>query len=349
MGLKTGIQPGFLILANQADITAAISERLISLSLTDAVGIESDMLEITLADNDPLAPVEIPPTGAELELFLGYDGAFERMGLFICDEIELAGWPGEMTIRARAATYDKSKGGKTDLQTQKNRSWPAGTMLGAMVAKIASEHGMEPKVAASLAAVELPHTDQADESDINLLIRLAKKYDGIVKPAGGKLVLARRGESKSVSGQSLTPVDLVPSDCTSWRMVMSKRETAGMVVAYWHAVKQAKRNEVKVGSGEPVRRLKQYYPSEAMALSAARADLARRSRGQKTISLACTGSPAIAAEAPLNLSGFRPGVDGGWLITRVTHRLDASGGYLCDLEAEEPNSDSEAVVQVEAQ
>jgi phage protein D len=349
MGLSTGIQPGFMILANQTDITAAISENLISLSLSDAVGIESDLLEITLADNDPLRPIAIPPTGAELELFLGYDGRFQRMGLFICDEIELAGWPGEMTIRARAATYDKSKGGKTDLQTQKNRSWPAGTTLGAMASKIASEHGMEAKVAASLAAIELPHTDQADESDLNLLIRMARKYDAIVKPAGGKLVLAKRGESKSVSGETLPPVSLVPTDCTTWRMVMSKRERAGMVVAYWHAVKQAKRNEVKVGSGEPVRRLKQYYPSEAMALAAARADLSRRSRGQKTISLACTGSPSIAAEAPLTLAGFRPGVDGAWLITRVTHRLDASGGYLCDLEAEEPNSDSEAAVEVDAQ
>lgn len=349
MGLITGIAPGFLILADQIDITATVSERLISLAMTDAVGLESDMLEITLADNDPDIPISIPPTGAELELFLGYDGILQRMGLFICDEVEVAGWPGEMVIRARAAVYDKSKGGKTDLQSQKSRSWPSGTTLGAMVEKIASEHNLEPKVADSLKSIQLPHTDQADESDLNLLIRLAKKYDAIVKPSGGKLVLAKRGESKSISGQALAPVVLVPTDCTAWRMVLSKRETAGMVVAYWHAVKQAKRNEVKVGSGEPVRRLKQYYPSEAMALAAARADLTRRQRGLKTISASCTGSPLIAAEAPLTMLGFRPGVDGEWLISRVTHRLDKSGGYLCDVEAEEPNKEEEPEVEVIAQ
>lgn len=349
MGLITGTEPTFMVLANQLDITAAIAERFISLTLSDAVGMESDLLEITLADNDPDAPIAIPPTGAELNLFLGYDGINMPMGLFVCDEVEVAGWPGEMVIRARAAVYDKSKGGKSDLQTQKTRSWEKGTKLGDMVAKIAKEHGLEPSVAASLKSIALPHTDQADESDINLLTRLAKKYDAIVKPANGKLVLAKRGESKSVGGETLAPVFLVPGDCSAFRLVLAKRETAGMVVAYWHAVKQAKRNEVKVGRGEPVRRLKQYYPTEEMALAAARADLSRRQRAQETVSLSCTGSPLIAAEAPLTLAGFRPGVDGQWLISRVTHRLDKSSGYSCDVEAEKPNAEEQPEVEVVAE
>lgn len=346
MGLITGIEPTWRIIANQSDITDAIADRFISLSLTDAVGMESDTLEVTLADNNPHQPIAVPPTGAELELFLGYDGINQRMGLFICDEIELAGWPGEMVIRARAAVYDQSNGGKSDLQTQKTRSWEKETKLGDMVAKIAKEHGLEPAVADSLKSIQLPHIDQADESDINLLTRVARKYDAIVKPANGKLVLAKRGESKSVSGDELAPVALDPSDCASWRMVMAKRETAGMVVAYWHAVQSAKRNEVKVGKGEPVRRLKQYYPDEAMALAAARADLARRERAQETISLTVTGSPLIAAEAPLTLTGFRPGVDGEWLISRVMHRLAKSSGYTCDVEGEKPNKEEEPEVVI---
>lgn len=346
MGLIAGIAPGFQILADAADITATVQQRLISLTLTDEVGMESDVLEITMADNDPLVPLQVPPTGAELELFLGYDGIMQRMGLFVCDEVELAGWPGEMVIRARAAVYDKSKGGKSNLQTQKNRSWPSGTKLAAMVAKVAKEHGMEHAVAKSLQAVTLPHIDQADESDINLLVRVAKKYDAIVKPAGGKITVAKRGESKAVSGEQLAPVLVDLTDCTNYRMTLAKRETAGMVVAYWHAVKKAKRNEVKVGKGEPVRRLKQYYPTQEMALAAARAELERRSRGQQTLALTTTGSPTIAAEAQLIVAGIRPDVDGEWLISRVTHRLDGSTGYLCDIEAEKPNSQGDAGVEV---
>lgn len=338
------VRPEFRLLANQADITATIQDRLVSLRFTDAAGLESDVLEIVLADHDPLQPIQMPPTGAELELFLGYDGLVQRMGLFVCDEVELAGWPGEMTIRARAAPFDTSKGGKSNLQTQKTRSWPKGTKLGDMAKKIAKEHGMEAAVAKSLASIALPHIDQADESDLHFLGRVAKKYDAIVKPAGGKLVLAKKGETKSVSGEQLPAVALVPTDVSRFRVVMSKRETAGMVVAYWHAVKSAKRNEVKVGQGEPVSRLKMYYPTKEMALAAARSELQRRERGKVTVSITLPGRTDLVAEAPLTLAGFRDVVNGSWVITRVEHSLD-SGGYSCTVEAETPNSGDQANVE----
>lgn len=346
MELIDQVMPTWQIIANNDDISAQIGERFICLSLTDAVGLESDMLEITLDDSDADKPLLIPPEGAELELFLGYDGINQAMGLFVFDEAELAGWPSQLIIRARAATYDKSKGGKTNLQTQKNRSWPKGTKLGHLVKTIAKEHGMEPAVADSLAAIVLPHTDQSDESDINLLVRMAKRYDAIIKPAAGKLILAKRGESRTVSGKPIPPVTITAGECSSYRLVKSKRETAGMVVAYWHAVKNSKRNEVKVGTGEPVRRLRQYYPTEEMALAAARAELSRRERAQETLALSAVGNTGYLAEAPLTASGFRPDFDGGWLVSRVVHRLDAAGGYVCDIEAERPNSGDSQDVEV---
>lgn len=336
--------PDYRLLANSEDITAIIRDRFVSLRFTDEAGMDSDMLEITLTDHDPMVPIQIPPSGAELELFLGYDGASQRMGLFVFDELELAGDPGEMVIRARAAPYDKSKGGKSDLQSQKTRSWKAGTKLADMVAKIAKEHGMQPAVAKSLQSIKLPHIDQADESDMNLLVRIAKKYDAVVKPAGGKLVVAKRGESKTVSGQELPTITLTPNDRTSWRMVQSKRESAGMVVAYYHAVKQAKRHEVKVGKGEPVRRLRQYYPTQEMALAAARAELSKRERGKVTISITLPGRTDLAAEAKLVLAGWRPGIPTDWIITRVEHSLD-EGGYSSTLEAEQPDKDADKSVQ----
>ena len=344
MGL-TGIAPAFKLLANTTDVTAKLSGRLISLNLSDGVGYESDLLEITLADDDPLIPIDMPETGAELELFLGYDNWTQRMGLFICDEVELAGWPGTMTIRARAATYDKSKGGKTDLQTQKSRSWTKGTKFGDMVKKIASEHGMESAVSESMAKITLPHTDQADESDLNLLLRLAKKYDGVVKPSGGKITVTKRGEGKTASGEELPTIVLTASDCTAFRLTSQKRENAGTVVAHYQVTKKAAKYDVKVGEGEPVKKIGKYYPTKEMALDAAKAELAKRQRDQVTVSVTLPGDPTIAAECKLVLVGFRPGVDGEWLITSANHRLD-DNGYSCDVEATKPNSEEEPQVEV---
>lgn len=340
------MNPAFQVLANNKDITDTMSSRLVSLSLTDAAGMESDLLEITLSDRDD-APIALPPTGAELSVSLGYEGAIQRMGLFIVDEVELSGWPAEMTIRARATPFDASKGGKSTLQSQKTRSWPAGTKLADLVAKVAKEHGLAAAVAASLKSIALPHLDQSDESDLHFLVRVALKYDAIVKPAAGKLILAKRGESKSVGGADLPTVTVTPPEVSRFRAVLSRRDASGTVVAYYHATKAGKRHEVQVGSGEPVQRLRMYHPTAEMALAAARAELDRRARKKFTVSLTLPGRADLVAEGRLVLDGFREGVAGEWVITRVEHRLDGNG-YVCDVEAETPNREGTPDSQDEA-
>lgn len=334
--------PKFRIEANSQDITAAILDRFISLRLTDEAGMQSDMVEITLADHNPLVPIVMPETGAELRVFLGYGMEVQDMGLYVVDEIELSGWPGAMTIRGKAAPYDTSKGGKSDLQTQKSRSWKKGTKLGDVVAKIAKEHGMEPAVSKSLQGVALPHLDQTEESDISFLVRVGKRYDAIAKPAGGKIVMAKAGEMKSASGEDLPPIPVVAGECSRFTMTVARRESPGTVVAYHHSKRTAKRIPVTLGKGEPTRRLRHWYPDEESAKAAAQAELDKRARGEHKLQLTMPGNPQLAAESPLNATGFRAGVDGEWLVTRVTHSLDKNTGYQCDVEAEKPKGEGEA-------
>ncbi len=344
MGLIQPIQPRYRLVANDSDITGIIADRFVSLTLTDETGNTSDMLEFVLADHIPDKPIQKPPTGAQLQLFLGYDTTTQGMGTFIVDEIEMAGSPDQMVIRARAAAYDMGNDGAFHLQTQKVRSWKAGTTLSAMVQKVAKEHGMTGLVAASLAKIQLPHVDQQDESDLNMLLRIGKKYDAVVKPAGGKLVMAKRGEFKSVSGQTLPPVALHKLDCSHWHFTEQKRETAGSVVAYWHLVKQAKRHMITVGSGEPVRRIKQYFPTQAEAVAAAKAELARRTRAMQRMSISLPGRTDLVAETQVTLTGWREGIPTIWLASRVEHTLD-SGGYACRVELEQPDEGQQNEVE----
>lgn len=339
MGITYNYSPNYRLIANDVNVTDKIADRLVSLRYTDAVGMESDMLEIVLADHKRAAPLAIPPKGSELQLFMGYGTDMRRVGLFVSDEIEV-GFPcGQLVIRARAATYKASKSGKADLQSQKSRSWEEGTTLATLVKTIAKEHGLTPVIAAALGAVALPHVDQTDESDLNLLLRLTRRYDAFVKPAGGKLVISKRGASTTASGVALPSAQIYEDDVApdSGRLVESSRETAGTVVAYYHAIDDARRAAVKVGSGKPERRLKTSYPSEAMALAAARADLARRKRGMRTLSFQTVGSLDVVAEGTVDMVDFREGVAGKWLVKRVDHTLDV-GGWSMRVECEELNS-----------
>lgn len=337
MGLEQPVSPSYRISANDADITAKIRERFVSLRLVDESGVESDTLEIVLADHDPLNRIQRPPAGAELELWIGYDGDATRMGLFVSDEFERTGWPCEVTLRARAAVYDQTPKGKADLQTQKSRSWANGTTIGAMVQKIAKEHGMQAAVSAEMAKISLPHFDQQSESDLSFLLRILKNYDAIVKPSGGKLVVVKRGASQTVSGEDLPTVTIDATELSDFQMNVSERESPGTVVAYWHSTRQSKRTEIKVGSGDPVKRIRHYFPTQQAAKQAAQAELDKRERGQSKFSASMPGRPDLVAEGRLNVTGFGASdVDGEWLIKRVQHEI-SDRGYICRIDCEKPN------------
>ena len=335
---KTPVKPMYRLIANSQDITDTIKDRLSSIRYTDATGFESDVLEIDLADHESDEPITLPPTGAELQLFLGYDDVADLKGIFIVDELTIGGGAsktGHMAILARATPYDRSKGGKSTLQSQKRRIWKRGTRIGDMVAKIAKEHGMEHAVSQSLKTVQLPTIDQSNESDVNLLLRLAKKYDAMVKPSGGKLIFAKRGEMKTLGGEQLPTVTIKPEDVESWDVHLARRETSGMVVASWHVPKTATKHQVKVGSGEPVTRIRASFQTKEMAYAAAKAEYDKRQRAGTKLTLSLAGRADVIAEAPLSLSQWRQDIPTSWIVTNVNHSV-GSDGWKMDVEAELP-------------
>ncbi len=328
-----GLKPAFEITANDKDITEAIQKRLISLRVTDQSGWESDALEIVLDDSDPLKSLALPTTGAELQLKLGYENALFKMGLFVVDALEVSGPPTKVLISSKAAPQDNTRLGKSSMRTQKNRSWETGTTLQTLASQIANEHGLEPAVGQTLKDLSLPHIDQINESDINLLTRIAKDYDALVKPVAGKLVVTKRAESKSTRGQDLKPIPLQGSEITNWRLNIRKREPAASVVAVYRDLEQAKDVEVIIGDGEPVRRLKHQYADEASAKEAAQAELDKGQRSERTLSISLPGRANIRAERKLIIEGVRNHVDGEWLVTQVEHSLER-GGFKTSLVSE---------------
>lgn len=325
-------RPALRIVANGDDVTAAIRERFVSLSLTDEAGMQSDALALTLADTPP--HVVLPPTGAELRVWLGYEPAVRYMGLFVVDGITLAGPPESMKLTARGVPFERSRT-YGELQTRRTRSWTPRT-AGELVRALAAEHGLDPAVAEEMAGLALRHLDQVDESDINLLTRIAADLGAVAKVGGGSLVFVKRGRGKTASGRSLPTVTLTPTDVTSWSVGISDRTDYGRVVATWRDVAAAQDVEESAGEGEPVFRIRHAFPSQEAALQAARAKLAEFQRGKRKLSLSLPGDPGLCAEGKVELSGFRKGVSGAWIISRAEHRL-IGGGYVVEVEGDDEN------------
>jgi len=325
--------PRFVVEINDKDITTIIKPRLISMTLTDETGLDSDTLEIALADHDDDNPLELPPTGAEARVFMGYGDNLVDMGMFVIDEATLHGPPCVMTLRGHAAVFDKTPKGQVPFNSQKTRSWPKDTKFGELAAKIAKAHGMALMMSDELQSIPLPHIDQNAESDLNLLLRLGKIYDCITKPAGGVLAVSKRGKLTSAGGKKLAKVTLRGDELTSFSLQASTKEGAGQVAAFYHTTRGAKQKPVVVGQGEgQVKKIRHKYKSEAEAAAAAKSEYSKRLRNMRKVTFVFPGRPEVTAECPIVVEKLRPAFEGEWVVTRATHKFDGNG-YSTSVEA----------------
>ncbi|HAK4311246.1 TPA: phage late control D family protein, partial [Salmonella enterica] len=124
------LTPDYMLMLDSRDITGNISDRLMSMTLTDNRGFEADQLDIELNDAD--GQVGLPVRGAVLTVYIGWKGfALVCKGKFTVDEVEHRGAPDVVTIRARSADF------RGTLNSRREGSWHD-TTLGAIVKAIAT-------------------------------------------------------------------------------------------------------------------------------------------------------------------------------------------------------------------
>lgn len=303
-----------LTLQGQA-ISPELRGRLMRLRLTDRRGMEADQLDLELSDHD--GRLALPPRGAELTLALGWhgEGLVDR-GTYIVDEVEHAGAPDVLMIRARSADLRDGLPGK------RSQSWD--TMpLGDIIATIAGRHAIEPVVGDTLAGIVVEHIDQTDESDLHFLTRLAERYDAVATVKAQRLLFTAAGMALTASGLAMPPRTLTRRDGDRHRYIASDRDSYSGVVAHWHDPDSAERREVIAGSDDNPKTLRPTYASEDDALDAARAEWQRLQRGHAEFSLELAeGDPRLMPETPLRLRGWKAEIDATpWIITEVTHEL----------------------------
>ena len=335
MGLAQNIQPEYVVLVDDVNITQNIKDRLISLSITDEDGFEADTVKLTVAD--PKMQISMPRVGVKISVLIGYDGILNDMGFFIVDEVTFSGMPHQVEISAKGAPFDYSSENFGTLQDIKNRSWTART-LGELLNEIAKEHDLKPAISKSLDNILLPHIDQIAESDMNLLTRQAKSYDAVFKALSGRLILSKKGDGLSISGKELSLISLSISDISSYEYSLARGEDYQTVKASYRDIKAGKDKTVTVGDGKPIKILKAKYPNEQAAKSAAEACLKKAKRGSVTFRGTVPGNPLVRAGSPLSLSNFRSPLNQNYIIQNVTHTISATGGYTTEFTAEDEQS-----------
>lgn len=354
----------------EKDITQIVTDRLISLSISDNRGFEADMLELELSDHDGL--LELPPRNATIQVAMGWLGSFlVDKGKYLVDEVQFSGAPDKVNIRARSADL------KGSLSEKKERSFDK-IKLTALVEQLAKENQLQANVSESYSHITLPHIDQTSESDINLLTRLAEQYDAIATVKNGTLLFMPTGKGKTASGAAIPPFEITRQIGDSYNFSIAESDNYKAVRAYWHNTDTGKRGEViidenskitkkqkmtkgrKLKNGdvkgqrlskrkytvleqtEPVtsdsdqiKTLRHTYASEQSAITGAKSAFDKLKRGVATFSITLAyGEPELMPEMPLVLRGFKSMIDGSdWIISHVTHNINDSG-YTTQVECE---------------
>lgn len=320
----------FQIIADGSDVTAAIADRFLGMTLTDEAGQTADTAEIEIDDRD--YRVALPEVGAKLTISVGFKGALVEIGDYVVDDISGQVGPDTMTIAAKSADM------RAAIKSPRTRDWQNVT-VGDLVEKIAGEHGLRPQISDSLKSVKLDYLAQTTESDLNLLTRVAKDLGATVKPAGGAIVFIKTGEGKAADGTELPVFTVHRTQMSSASWQLTGRGVYGRVVAEWSERGTATVHKVTAGKDAPEQVLRTRYASAAEAQRAADAALERSKRGGGTITVELGGFWGdLLAEAKVDLRGIKPELTGEWLITRVTHRLTST--LTTSFEAERDNEEA---------
>ena len=235
----------------QQDITQVVSSRLITLSLTDNRGLEADTLDLELSDHD--GTLALPPRNAIISLALGWKGKpLIDKGQYSVDEVQFSGGAGSadrLTIRARAADL------KGSFSEQKERSFDKKT-LGEIIDTIAKENQLKSQVEKELANRLIDHIDQTNESDINLLTRLAEEHGAMCTVKNGTLLFMPLGKGKTVTGKDIPLRKITRKNGDNYNFSIAESENYKAVRAYWHDPDSGKRGEITVDENTKIVRKK---------------------------------------------------------------------------------------------
>ncbi len=302
--------------------------RLLSLSLTDNSGFEADSLNLNLSDFDRLLQIPEKDAVIHLDIILG-DNIF-NMGDFKVSTLNYTNPPATLNINAISADFS------SEFLTSRNKKYNDTTLKGVLDI-IAGRNKLAVSISKELANTKITYLAQHNESDANLITRLAQDHNAKASIKNKKIIFVAKDDKQTPSGKEIPKISIFSSDVTSFSYQESERnEKITGIKAYYHDNSKGTRKVVIVGSDKNTRDIKKTFASKERAEIAAKSKLNELSANAKKLSLTAVLDHAnVFALCPLKTKGLKEKIDAvSWQIEKVTHNLSSSG-YLVNIEAVE--------------
>ncbi|HHB1602233.1 TPA: contractile injection system protein, VgrG/Pvc8 family [Acinetobacter baumannii] len=317
------------------DISPLVVDHLISLTIKDNRGLVVDSVDIDLDDSD--GQLEIPPEGAIIQVWIGWSntGLVDK-GKYKVESVTHRGAPDILSISA--FSNDVSEG----LKQKRERSFSSKTIQ-VIFETVGAEYALKTIVHDTLANRVISYIAQ-NESDANLITRIADEHDAIATVKNGHLILLPRGASQTVSGLPLPTAQIFRSDGDGHNYTTGTgTDRITGVKAYYYDTGKSKKLYVVIGDNEDnLKEIRYVHRDKKTAELAAQAEYNRCKRASQKLSYTFAfGQPELIPEQEFVFTGLKPQIDDIiWLGTNITHNLTDSGFTTSvELEVQLPNTD----------
>ncbi len=330
----------FAVYVNGSDISGALSPVVMSIRVSDKAGTASDTAQIEVDDRE--GRIVMPEKGAPIRILLGWDteGASEVFQGTV-DEVRARGDRGGRTMSISAKGVDTSAKGKE----RKQKHWDDAT-IETILQDAGKAAGIgEVKVDPAFAKTKRAYERMDDESFIAFGERLAKELGGTFKVSGKRAILAKRNGGTSPGGQPLATISAV------WGKNLHSYDIAPYLgrphykrtraryydkeAATWREVEV----ETALDDSEATGTARFTVPDELAADDKTKSDAAESERNSGEGTVTIEGNTTAQPEAPCEVVGTRPGIDGTYRIDGVDHDYSRSG-FTTTLTLREPTGEA---------
>lgn len=310
------------------DLTDRMRPYLMEIEVTDKEGQEGDSCTLTFDDTG--GRIKLPQKGARIEVHL--DGVPVFRG--VVDTVRSTGARGAgRLLRVSGKSFD------TRGKAKSQQSFHADdASLEDFLGQAARNAGFSLKVDQAFGGIRRSYWSADGESFIALGQRLARELHGTFKLRGTEAVLASRADN------SLPPViaNAGPGgNVISWDIEpFVGRGVYRKARARWFDREKASFEEREVDIEDDAASAENTVSSlaadedQAESIAKARKGEAERDAGGGSVEMDLAAH--AQAEAPLHLSGARPGVDGTYKIVTRVHKATRSGGATTRCEIKQP-------------
>lgn len=329
-GVFDTLTPVFTLWYGHKDITYDIAPYITSVSYSDSIKNESDVIAIEVEDSVGRWMNEwYPGKGDTLTLHLGYQGEnLLDCGIYVIDKISFSAPASTVSIDGIATSVSKA------LRTKNSHGFEE-TTLSAIASRVAQTHGLT--LVGKIEPLNIDRVTQYAETDVAFLKRLASEYGYTVKVTAKELIFSHLpmlrclAPVKSIDRKDISrftfkdTINRIYKNATVQHQNSKKKE----LVIYTHDSKEKASTRGSATSADTLK-LNNRASNAGAAQAKASAALDSHNEYQQTGTLSMMGNPQLTAGNKIELKDFGA-LSGQWLIDKSMHKLTRSG-YTTEID-----------------